>query len=320
MFVNKVAQELASCWNACYPHEYQLTADSIATLQLSWPDYVQESSIFLYDPSGELQAFALCKNTARGRFEERFAFGQPLGTLHLSALAYRTVAYGKAVLDGFVAKNISHPIVFGQDQGHLLPGCPAEMPEMLGLLDEAGFKVQGEAYDFARDICDYVPPCIVSTEAVFRPMAPGDLPSLKEFFEREFPGRWRADVLQQVQVNGPQDIFLMLIDGRVQGFACLQNAQSRLKIGGAVLHAAYGANWCTLGPIGISNSLRGHGLGDSLLASALLHMKAQGGRMCIIDWTVLEKYYGKHGFKVLRTYKLASRPATSLVGSAATPS
>jgi predicted N-acetyltransferase YhbS len=49
--------------------------------------------------------------------------------------------------------------------------------------------------------------------------------------------------------------------------------------------------------------VRGNGWGGALLAAGLLEQKARGVRQCLIDWTVLDEFYGKHGFEKTRTYR-----------------
>ena len=61
-----------------------------------------------------------------------------------------------------------------------------------------------------------------------------------------------------------------------------------------------------LGPIGVSEHVRGQGLGGRLLAASL-HELAQGGaRTCVIDWTSLVDFYGKFGFRPVRAYRRAA--------------
>jgi predicted N-acetyltransferase YhbS len=134
-----------------------------------------------------------------------------------------------------------------------------------------------------------------------------DLPSLETFLRREFPGRWTYDTLAKVEAEGRCEFVQgLFVEGRLEGFAITQDASHRMPIGGAVWRNDLGPNWGSLGPIGISKSGRGKGLGDALLASALLDLKSRAVRRCIIDWTTLGDFYGRHGFLPTRRYRTMS--------------
>lgn len=306
-------ESLVACWNACYPPEFQIDADTFSQLQTGSPDYLPQHSIALVGDNGTLLGFALAKQTPRTRHPHPpFDFGQPLGTTHLSALAFQTARAGREVLNLFLTNHPETPIVFGQEQRHLLPGAPEHFPELIELLREAGFTESPTlALDFGHDLAAYLPPADLNEQAECRYLQPGEEPLLAEFFEREFPGRWRSDMMEKVAIEGPRAIFTLWLDGQLHGFSCLQDASHKLKIAGATFHLNYGENWCALGPIGVSAGLRGQRLGDTLLAKSLLELKSQGKRICVIDWTTLERYYGKHGFIARRKYHLFNRPISS---------
>ena len=89
----------------------------------------------------------------------------------------------------------------------------------------------------------------------------------------------------------------------IHGFASIQDSSNKYPISGAVWRNALGENWGTLGPIGVSQKVRGHGWGGAILSAGLLELKSRGVKQCLIDWTTLEEFYGKHGFVKTRTYK-----------------
>jgi len=89
----------------------------------------------------------------------------------------------------------------------------------------------------------------------------------------------------------------------LDGFALIQDWQNKTPIGGAVWRNDLGEKWGSLGPIGVSKSIRGHGYGHALLGEALMELKKRGAQRTIIDWTGLIDFYGKHGFETARTYK-----------------
>ena len=160
--------------------------------------------------------------------------------------------------------------------------------------------------DLERDLNGYQPTPFDRAE--FRYLRANDLPALTEFFEREFPHRWRYDVIRKFSLEEPgSSVFGMFVNGNLEGFALLQQAGCVCPIGGAVWHRSLGPNWGSLGPIGISEKIRGQGLGGALLDHALGQLAQDGAAQTIIDWTNLIDFYGKYGFEVTRTYRQMTR-------------
>ncbi|HJP82007.1 MAG TPA: GNAT family N-acetyltransferase, partial [Fimbriimonadaceae bacterium] len=109
--------------------------------------------------------------------------------------------------------------------------------------------------------------------------------------------------LEKIDVEGPNCVYCAVRDQKVYGFALLQRSSDKLPIGGAVWRNSLGEIWGSLGPIGIAKELRGNGLGHGLLGKALEHLRDLGVRRCIIDWTTLDAFYGRHGFEIARRYR-----------------
>lgn len=198
-------------------------------------------------------------------------------------------------------------LVFGQDSRHFFPGVPEDWTELGQILEELGFEFVNSQVDVERELATYEPPIGVldalGEEFVPRPCTAEDLVSMTEFFDREFPGRWKHDTLEKWNLDSPATV-MGLFQGEVcQGFALIQQDGAQLPIGGAVWGQSLGPSWGSLGPIGISKDLRGRGLGDAFLAASLLELQKRGAKRTIIDWTTLVDYYGKHGFEVTRRYR-----------------
>ncbi len=253
----------------------------------------------------ELVAAAAIKHSA----STLYTGPDPL-TRHLSFFCFRNFEYAKELfgeVESLLRSQGVQKLVFGQDSRHLFPGCPVDWPEMLEFLVGQGFEILNEQVDLERNLADYTPPVgtfeALNETVVARPCRAGDLVELTKFFDAEFPGRWKYDCLQKWNLDGP-DAIMGLFEGEAcVGFALLQRDGTPLPIGGAVWGASMGANWGSLGPIGVAQSVRGRGLGDALLAAGLMELKRRGAQRCIIDWTTLVDFYGKHGFAVNRTYK-----------------
>ncbi|HXH61859.1 MAG TPA: GNAT family N-acetyltransferase [Fimbriimonadaceae bacterium] len=267
-------------WAKFYPEKYRVDADLIATNTVRCAQYLPEIS-FVRDDS-----FAFVKKSAE---KKEHAHVSAIGCLELDT-AFEVVDEVRAslVANGFETWQ------FGGDRRHFFPGCPTDCSTVKAFLEKCGFSVVGDpVYDVERDLVDYEPPCEPHSKA--RSCRGSDEEDLRTFFEREFPGRWKDDVMEKFSED-PSHVYGLFLDGACEGFAMTQLDGDAVRRAGAVWSADLGPMWGALGPIGVSKSLRGQGLGDALLSAALCSLRDQGARRTIIDWTVLTAFYGRHGF------------------------
>lgn len=298
---------LAELWNSYYPQEYAIDAaileqNTVGSPLFDWG----ASAIDVVDE--KILGFVAVKKSAATLYK-----GPQPDTWHITGLAHHEADTGVDLL-AYAKQNLrdrgAYRLAFGGDNRHLFPGCPTAAANLCNFLMVAGFREAAECFDLERDLADYEPPTQPPDGLELRTCKPGDVEQVRTFFEREFPHRWRYDVFDKIGVEGPEACVFGAFQGdRCVGFALIQDAKQRQPIGGAVWRKSLGENWCSLGPIGVSSEMRGGGIGHGLLGKALLELKSRGGRRCIIDWTTLKEFYGKHGFVPTRHY----RPATLLL-------
>jgi predicted N-acetyltransferase YhbS len=60
--------------------------------------------------------------------------------------------------------------------------------------------------------------------------------------------------------------------------------------------------WGQFGPVGLSKTMRGQGLGGYLIDASALYLQSLGVDGCVIDWTALVELYSKFGFIVYNKY------------------
>lgn len=298
---------MASLWNEQCPEKFRVDSDVLRLNTIESPVFDWGASSLEIDPDGKLLGYVLVKKSAASLYA-----GPDEDSAHLSAVVFRDCLTGVDMLartKRLLRARGVYRLVFGQDSRHFFPGCPDECHTLRDFLMVEGFDEGGEQFDLTHDLADYEPPTGVELIPEQGPVAMRratlrDVAAVDEFLARSFPGRWRYDTMNKVEKEGRADFLnLLWVDGRVQGFAILQDAGHKVPIAGAVWRRGLGENWCTLGPIGVSNDVRGRGLGDALLANSLVSMKALGKRNCLIDWTGLVKWYGKHGFSPTNRYK-----------------
>lgn len=294
------AQTIAEVWNASVPSKYWIDTALVDQNLLQHPLLHEEASLWWEG------TFVAVKRSAGELYE-----GPNARVAHVALLGGGAVDHPRP--DQFPSFPLLSAIeilreegyealVIGQDSGHFLPGAPTDVP-WVSKLQAFGFERGGLGFDLERDVRDVQVGPLVVREGTHRSLEAEDIPSLDGFLRREFPGRWRYDVMRKVEAEGPQTVFGLWIDGSLQGFALLQDEGCRLPIGGAAWKADLGNRWGSLGPIGVASDLRGDGRGSELLNLALVKLRDRGARRTIIDWTGLVDFYGTQGFSVARTYR-----------------
>ncbi|MBS1718628.1 MAG: hypothetical protein JSS72_12950 [Armatimonadetes bacterium] len=294
------AENLNRLWRTVYPRRFWIETDLLADHTLLHPLFLPSAS-YVATEGERITAFCLVKKNGYGLYP-----GPVPDDAHLSAVAFRNPAAASECLKmARSALGDFKQLRFGQDSGHLWPGAPTTCSLLTQWLASEGFDFGGGIFDCEQDLADYTPPPGPPAIRVGL-LRPPEIPKLDDFFLREFPGRWRYDVMAKVAANGPSCVVVLRDGSKIEGFALIQDETTGPQIGGAVWNLALGKNWCSLGPIGISKHLRGAKRGDALLAAALMELKGRGRRNCIIDWTTLKKFYGGHGFRSSRQYLSAS--------------
>lgn len=326
LFSHADFDQLADLWNRVCPPKYGMDAHLLRDNTVESPLFDWGASFIEMDgerPSG----FVSVKKSANPTL---FRGPDPDGA-HINAIVFERPEVGVDLLAA--AKRVLrergvYRLAFGQDSRHFFPGCPMDCPSLRDFLIIEGFDEGHEEVDLERDLRDYTPPegslaplggfeAVTEGFASVKPIGErghpdplacivheADVPLLDEFLEREFPGRWRHDVMDKVKREGSSAGIVGLFErGHCQGFALTQTWKDKHPIGGAVWRKDLGEHWGSLGPIGVSKAVRGRGLGNALLGAGLMSLKQRGARRTIIDWTTLVDFYGGHGFAVNRRYK-----------------
>lgn len=297
---------LARLWAEFYPERYHVDADLLRINTVECPTFDWgASAIEVMDD--ETLGFVVVKKPSTPTL---WAGWPNQDTYHIGAIAYRQPEAGIDLMTQAkraVTDRGAMQLFYGMDCRHFFPGCPEDCHNLCSFLMVEGFEKSGGHFDLERDLGDYEMPAKPTEGVDYRMAQDADLPELKAFFEREFPGRWKHDVFEKIGVEGAANTCFAAFDGKkVLGFALIQDWTHKQPIGGGVWRQALGDRWGALGPIGVAAGERGRGLGHSVLGMALSDLKRRGVRNAIIDWTTLEDFYGRHGFKISRRYKSAT--------------
>jgi GNAT superfamily N-acetyltransferase len=186
-----------------------------------------------------------------------------------------------------------------------LPGLPYAMRENAIFFEKLSYQPshdQPYEYDIARSLKNYQPIYSKPADVELSPMQCGEEHLLLDFLHREYPGRWEFEAREFIKNGGRASDFLLLrANSDVQGFCRLTLADSERPIE-RFYPQRLPPPWGQYGPLGLSKSVRGQGLGGYLIDAAAVHMQSLGVDGCVIDWTSLVELYGKFGFKVYNQY------------------
>lgn len=295
-------EALTNLWNGFYPAKYRVTPELLRSHTVESPVFDWGASCIMGDPEAP-SGFVAVKKSSAALWK-----GPDPDLAHLSAIAYQHPLVGvdmMSLVKRIVRERGAYRLLFGQDARHFFPGLPHECVQLREFLTIEGFEATSEQVDLERDLAGYAAPEGVLdslAEADVHPCEERDLPSLRAFLERVFPGRWLHDVMDKAEREGPGTVLGLWFEGECHGFALIQGEGCLMPIGGAVWNVDLGASWGSMGPIGVSPEVRGRKWGHGLLAMALLELQARGARRTIIDWTTLVDFYARHGFEVTRKY------------------
>lgn len=294
---------LLKLWNRCFDQPCRITEDMLRDRVFHDADLYREGSFLLSGPHG-LSGFILTKVNSCGMpgYE---------GCAWISSLAVEPGCQGKGWggrlygrAEEALKKAGIKKVILGGEANNFFSGIPQPEPRKIEFFRKQGFVLnEEEHYDLMADVSaiDFEKYGALAGEEgkfSYRPCKKTDRDALDAFFAKSFPDRWRYEVMGYVDGGGDPGNVIALMDGDgVAGFCKINISDSRDN------ETLYGVNRGSLGPIGISEDVRGRGLGRSLLLASLKELKRRGARNVLIDWTILKDFYGQFGFTPWRTYR-----------------
>ncbi|MCB0824580.1 MAG: GNAT family N-acetyltransferase [Armatimonadetes bacterium] len=303
-------EDLLKAWRRFVPERYQVDLGCFLENGIQHPTFWETPSIAITEGE-DVIGFILMKKSPADLYS-----GPSIFRSHISAMCFQDLETGCQLIEEIKDITVGKELVLGQDHGHIFPGAPDDWPELNYVLESSGFQTQERvSVDVEANLQDlewslWMAPLIISDWRVRR-ATPSDERELFNFMHTDFPGRWEYDVFQKCSRKREHEDIFILTDGfAVEGFAYTQSfaTTKTLPIAGGVWHQSLGEKWGSLGPIGVSQKVRGQKLGGALLAASLNEMKKSGVEQCIIDWTNLINFYAKFGFKPTRNYITFVRP------------
>lgn len=179
------------------------------------------------------------------------------------------------------------------------------VPRELGSVDffrSSGY-VEGKAvWDVVRDLAELDDERRVGDDlGSIVEASESDEAELFEFLRTTFP-RWALELADHRRAQERMSDYLVVrVDGTLQGFCKLTFEDSGRPLE-RFLGSPLPRPWGELGPIGLTESVRGRGLGGALLRESIFALRAKGVRGCRICWTPLPGFYETAGFQREREF------------------
>lgn len=199
-------------------------------------------------------------------------------------------------------------IYLGRDYQNFFPGLPIDLKANRNWFTKKGFSTSYDTNDLVNNkLCskyelrDYVD----NSSYEIRLGNKSDLPKLKTFFEKNFPGRWLVEFDDYVLNGGCGSEYLVCLDQQknVCGFCKIQTYKTPITLIG------YSLTWRDrfdrlggIGPLGVDKDYRHRNIAYNLLVSGINELIDNNCQKAIIDWTNLMELYRKFGFEIWKSY------------------
>lgn len=195
-------------------------------------------------------------------------------------------------------------IRLGRDPWHYFPGIPHEDGGTINWFGKRGYIKGGIETDLIKDVSDGKLYRLSNPVGHYRLLTKEDIPSLVQFLECVFPGRWHYEALHYGLINGSGREFMgFFMDGELQGFCRLNDPKSPVIAQNVYWSALSSGEMGGIGPLGIDRKIRGNHFGIDLVKAAANELIGRGMTDIVIDWTQLVAFYEKLGFTPWKQYQ-----------------
>jgi len=195
-------------------------------------------------------------------------------------------------------------IRLGRDPWHYFPGVPLEDEATIGWFEKRGYEKGGIETDLIKNIRDSELYKLTNSNEQYRLLTKDDIPSLLQFLERVFPGRWHYEALHYEMIGGSGREFIgFFLDGELQGFCRINDPLTPVIAQNVYWSALSKGEMGGIGPLGIDREIRGKHFGIDLVKAAANELIGRGVSDIVIDWTQLVEFYEKLGFTPWKQYQ-----------------
>ena len=297
--------EIVRLWNRNFGEQYRITENMFMERVFKDKDFFPGGSFLLF-LAGELKGFIISKINSNGLpgYEDCAWISCMVTDSSMQGKGYGKALYQMA--EAALLKTGIKKIILGGECCNFFSGIPQPTAHSIGLFEKQGYTVNREEYEHYGLMADVsaidfdIYNTAVNCDARYysKALEGSETQQLDGFFKECFPGRWDFEVMGFLKHGGaPENVIVLMQEDEIVGFSKIDISGSEDDL------LIYGPSRGSLGPIGVSEAVRGKGLGKKILLDSLKILKQRGARNVIIDWTVLKDFYGQFGFKPWRTYR-----------------
>lgn len=312
-------REILGLWNASFGPEFQLSEALWLQNTRKDPSFQPADLILGRDDAGKLAGFAQAKMFRDTTNYPGLDLDYVTGRGHIAAIAvlpkYRRQGLGQTLLteaEAYLHENGAKNFHAGENFRHYFPGVPKHSADALNFFQSAGYTLGVTEVDLdgPLDPAVFEPAIAAARVVTYRQGQPGDEPALLDFLKRSFPGRWSYDTRLYLEQGGLMEDVSLVFDqaGVVQGFLLSYRPGGKI-IGPGRFWLTDKDDWGGIGPLGLSQEMRGLGAGLGVVGAGMRHLYEHGLKFARIDWTTLVDFYGRLGFKPSLTYQRAEKSA-----------
>lgn len=304
------ARQVLALWDEALGSHYPIAERIFWSHTIGHLGYEPGDGVVAVD-GGHVVGFALAQ-------VDRLSSGQPPrgGPAALMvAPSWRRRGIGRDLLTSVSNRALSAGVrevfVGGASLWRFWPGIPTDLSGAQEFFAACGYTLHPPCADLVRDVSNFEMPArcaeALAREGVVVKAASEDSVARVLAFERQTFAGWEPAFRLSAVVDA--DHLLVAWHGdEIVGTQQVFSPQARFRGANVVWERLLGSDVGGIGAVGIAPSWRGHGLGLALVAAGCEILRQRGVRQCVIDWTNLVDFYGKLGFRVWRTYRMATLP------------
>src|SRR5215469_10045289 len=184
---------------------------------------------------------------------------------------------------------------------YIWPGVPRDLPGAVAFFAARGWQHSHDVVDMITDLGSYQPPDLTRQRPVQPPIrlshaSHADTDAVLAFENSTYPSwvRW-------FEANGEHILIARDANGDIAGTLLFDGPDAE-TVFASMLGPAVG----TIGCVGVTPRLHGHGIGTALVVHASQLLSEAGTRACHIGWTTRESFYRRCGYQPWRRYAMFS--------------
>ncbi|OCA85884.1 acetyltransferase [Bacillus sp. FJAT-27225] len=299
--------QLVELWNSEIGSEFPMTRELFTQNSFDDENILPEGSWIALDEKHQVAGFIVSKT-----WREKLSVPMNKQTGWIQALlvksSFRQQGIGSALLEkGEMAlkDNNCKKVMLGRDPYHYFPGIPTTFENTKQWFEQKGYVAASIEADL---ICDYqsdhktAMPKQADIEISL--LAKGEKEQLLSFLHRCFPGRWEYEAIHYFRRGGTGREFVIIKKaGEIIGFCRINDPDSPFIAQNVYWAPLFKEPLGGIGPLGIDRLERKNGYGLAVVEAAVCYLRERKINRIIIDWTGLNEFYGKLGFKTWKQYQ-----------------